>query len=72
MCKNAFIVIALITTLSACSSKQAYNAMASNQCQRDAQHHPAGNTADCINENKIDGLTHEEYERERNATSQNK
>lgn len=72
MYKNAFIAVALITALGACSSKQAYTAMASNQCQRDAQHHPAGNMADCINENKIDGLTHEEYQRERNASSQNK
>ncbi len=72
MGKLTFIVLALCSMLCACTTKQAYTAMASNQCQRDAEHHPAGNPAECINENRIDGLSHEEYERERKAPTKNK
>ncbi|MFL0804535.1 MAG: hypothetical protein K6L81_12510 [Agarilytica sp.] len=57
--------LCIVFSLTACTSEQVYNAMASQQCQRDAEQAPGVNSAKCINEDKIDGKTYREYERDR-------
>ncbi len=59
------ILLYMVFGLSACTSEQVYNAMASHQCQRDAQQEQNGNIAECTTEDKVDGKTYREYERER-------
>ncbi len=65
MYKTILFILGISGVLYACSAEQAYNAMAQNQCQRDAEHNPAGNTVECINENRVDGRSYSEYERAR-------
>ncbi len=59
------MLLSMVYGLSACTSEQVYNAMASHQCQRDAQQKPNGNVVVCTTEDKIDDKTYREYERER-------
>lgn len=67
--KNIIVGVVVLLGLSGCSSKGLYNMAASHQCQRDVQHQPDPNTAHCSTQDTIDGRTYEEYEHERQSSS---
>ena len=63
--RKKMYLLAIMCFISGCSAKQLYSGLASHQCLENEKLVPDGDMARCPTEDEIDGMTYEEYERER-------